>query len=58
MAIVSSTKYVITSVRIQTLPYEANWDEYEEVYVSERTSLKDRKRTDVRKCTSNVRNHF
>ena len=37
---------------------EPNWDEYEDVYVSERTSLKDRKRTYVRKCTSDVHNHF
>ena len=35
-----------------------NWDDYEDVYVSERTSLKDHKRTYVRKCTSDVRNHF
>ena len=35
-----------------------NWDEYERKRISERTSLKDRKRTYVRKCTSDVRNHF
>ena len=35
-----------------------NWDEYERERIIERTSLKDRKRTYVRKCTSDVRNHF
>ena len=35
-----------------------NWDEYERKRVSERTSLKNRKRTYVRICTSDVRNHF
>ena len=33
-------------------------DEYERKRISGRTSLKDRKRTYVRKCTSDVRNHF
>ena len=35
-----------------------NVHEYERKRISERTSLKDRKRTCVRKCTSDVRNHF
>ena len=35
-----------------------NWDEYKRKRISGRTSLKDRKRTYVRKCTSDVRNHF
>ena len=43
---------------LQEIRIGPNWDEYERKRISERTFLKDRKRTYVQKCTSDVRNHF
>ena len=49
---------VVLELSWRKIRFGPNWDEYERKRISGRTSLKDRKRTDVRKCTSNVRNHF